>query len=312
MRIVHDGDHGIDDAIATLFLLGRPDVELVAIGTVQGNTYAEQAASNALQLLEVAGRTGIPVAVGARRPLAQPANVTGRAHGRDGLGGRAVPHTDGLAAGSAAEQLVRLAREAPGELTLLATGPLTNVALALMIEPELPRLLRRVVVMGGTVERPGTITAVAETNVAMDPEAAALVHGAGFDLTLVPLDTTMATWLRADDVARLAAAGTPVASFVSSVLAHYLAYYGEQGGNGGCPLHDPSAAVIAVDPDVVTRSVTVPVGVELRGAQTRGQLLVDRRSFAAPEPGAALVRVVLGADRDRIVAQLLDGLLAGS
>jgi purine nucleosidase len=309
VRIVHDGDHGIDDAVATLFLLLRSDVEVVAVGTVHGNAHAAQAASNALQLMEVAGRSGIPVAVGAARPLVQPADVTGLVHGRDGLGGYAVPHTAGLVEVSAAEQLVRLARDEPGALTVVATGPLTNIALSLLLEPRLPGLLRRLVVMGGAVEHPGNITAVAEANVAMDPEAAALVHGAGFDLTLVPLDTSMVTWLRADDVARLAAAPGPVARFVSGVLPHYLAFYAEQGGAGGCPLHDPTAAVIAVEPDVITRSITVPVGVELRGERTRGQLLVDRRSFAAPEPGAATGTVVLAADRDRIVAALLASLL---
>jgi purine nucleosidase len=309
LRLVYDGDHGIDDAVATLFLLGREDVEVVAIGTVHGNAHAAQAASNALQLVEVAGRSGIPVAVGAARPLVQPADVTGLVHGGDGLGGHAVPHGDGLAAVSAAEQLVQLARAEPGELTVVATGPLTNIALALLLEPRLPTLLRRLVVMGGAVEHPGNITAVAEANVAMDPEAAALVLAAGFRLTLVPLDTTMATWWTAEDVARIAAHGTPLTELLTRVLGHYLEFYRRQGGAGGCPLHDPTAAVVAVDPSVVTRAVTVPVGVELAAGATRGMLLVDRRPFAVPDPAAAVTEVVLAADRDRVTGQLLEVLL---
>jgi purine nucleosidase len=309
VRIVHDGDHGIDDAVATLFLLLRSDVEVIAIGTVHGNAHAAQAASNALQLIEVAGRSGVPVAVGAARPLVQPADVTGLVHGRDGLGGHAVPHTAGLVGVSAAEQLVRLARAEPGALTVVATGPLTNIALALLLEPRLPRLLRRLVVMGGAVEHPGNITAVAEANIAMDPEAAALVLAAGFPLTLVPLDTTMATWWTADDVARIAAHGAPLTDLLTGVLAHYLDFYARQGGVGGCPLHDPTAAVVAVDPSVVTRTVTVPVGVELAPGRTRGMLLVDRRPFAVPDPAAPVTDVVLAADRDRVTGQLLDVLL---
>ena len=309
MRIVHDGDHGIDDAVATLFLLGRSDVELVAIGTVHGNAHAGQAASNALQLAELTGHRGVPVAVGAARPLVQPADVTGLVHGLDGLGGYAVPHDGGPAAVSAAEQLVQLARADPGEITVVATGPLTNIALALLLEPRLPGLLRRLVVMGGAVEHPGNITADAEANIAMDPEAAALVLGAGFRLTLVPLDTTMATWWTADDVARIAAHGSPVTDLLTGVLGHYLDFYAQQGGAGGCPLHDPTAAVVALDPSVVTRTSTVPVGVELAPGRTRGMLLVDRRPFARPDPAAAVTEVVLAADRDAITGQLLDVLL---
>jgi len=309
VKVVHDGDHGIDDAIATLFLLGRADVDVVAIGTVHGNAHADQAAANALQLIAAAGRSGIPVAVGAARPLVQPADVTGLVHGRDGLGGQAVPHADGLAAVSAAEQLVQLARAEPGELTVVATGPLTNIALALLLEPRLPGLLRRLVVMGGAVEHPGNITAVAEANIAMDPEAAALVLAAGFPLTLVPLDTTMATWWTADDIARIAAHGSPLTDLVTRVLGHYLEFYALQGGAGGCPLHDPSAAVVAVDPSVVTRSVTVPVGVELAPGQTRGMLLIDRRPFVTPDPASPVAEVVLAADRDAITGRLLDVLL---
>jgi len=309
VRIVFDGDHGIDDAVATLFLLGRADVDVVAIGTVHGNAHADQAASNALQLIAAAGRSGIPVAVGAARPLVQPADVTGLVHGLDGLGGQAVPHRDGLVAVSAAEQLVQLARAEPGELTVVATGPLTNIALALLLEPRLPALLQRLVVMGGAVEHPGNITAVAEANVAMDPEAAALVLAAGFPLTLVPLDTTMDIWWTAADIARIAAHGTPLTDLVTRVLGHYLEFYAVQGGGGGCPLHDPSAAVVAVDPSVVTRSIAVPVGVELAPGRTRGMLLVDRRPFVTPDPAAAVAEVVLAADRDAVTGQLLEVLL---
>ncbi|PKW13324.1 nucleoside hydrolase [Saccharopolyspora spinosa] len=307
VRIICDGDYGIDDALATLFLLGRADVELVAVGTVHGNAPSDAAAANALQVLDVAGRRDIPVAVGAQRPLAQPLDISALVHGEDGLGGQARPvpglHPEPV---SAAEQLVRIAREQPGECTVVATGPLTNLALALLLEPRLPGLVRNVVVMGGTMREPGNFSPFAEANIWHDPEAAALVLGAGWPLTLVGLDVTMRTWLDESDVHRIAAAPGPKAEFAHSILRHYLKFYRGRHARPGCPLHDPSAAVLAVRPDLASCE-EVPVRVELRGEQTRGMLVVDRREFA--EHNVPLIDVATEIDRDGLVAEFLAGLL---
>ncbi|GAA3510833.1 nucleoside hydrolase [Actinocatenispora rupis] len=303
--VIQDGDHGVDDALATLLLAAHPDVRIAAVGSVHGNTGAESAAANAIQVLDVAGLTAVPVAVGARRPLAQPVHLSTLVHGEDGLGGAAQTPDRRPVDASAAEQLVRLARAEPGRYTLVATGPLTNVALALLLEPALPRLLDRIVVMGGALDVPGNITPVAEANIAHDPEAADLVLTCGADVTLVPLDTTMATWLGRTELARIAAASDPRARFATRILAHYLDFYAAH-GRDGCPLHDESAAALTVSPGL-GRYVEVPLRVELRGADTRGMLVADRRVGATPDTPP--VRVATGADRDGVVDLLLAGLL---
>lgn len=302
--VICDGDHGIDDALATLLLAGHPDVRIAAVGTVHGNTGAESAAANAIQVLDVAGLPDVPVAVGARRPLAQPVHLSALVHGEDGLGGAAVPPGREPVAGSAAEQIVRLARAEPGRYTLVATGPLTNVALALLLEPALPELVRRIVVMGGALDVPGNITPVAEANVSHDPEAADLVLTSGAEITLVPLDATMTTWLAQADLDRLAADTGRRARFASAILGHYLDFYSSY-GRPGCPLHDETAAALAVSPGL-GRYVELPLRVELRGAATRGMLVADRRTGAAGDTPP--VRVAVGADRDGVVGLLLDGL----
>jgi purine nucleosidase len=311
-KLILDGDYGIDDALAALYLCHQPEIEIVAVGSVHGNATADAAALNALAVLDIAGRPDVPVAVGARRPLAQPVDISSMVHGDDGLGGKAP----GAAAGRApvewpaAWQLVRAARAHPGQCTVVATGPLTNLALALMLDPDLERLVAGVVVMGGTVEHPGNITPYAEANVAHDPEAADLVLGAAWPVTLVGLDATMGVWLASPELARIEHSDTPSGRFAWAVMQHYLGFYARRHQRPGCPLHDPSAAMVALDPSLATWTET-PVEVELRSPHTRGMLLVDRREFAATERSSRpAVRVVTRLERDRLVNGFLVGLLA--
>ncbi|MET9628132.1 nucleoside hydrolase [Lentzea sp. NPDC006480] len=279
MRIIVDADPGIDDALALYYLRAHPDTEIVAIGTVHGNVPVEQSTANALRLTE---RLGIkaPVAKGAARPLAQPLMTAEDVHGEDGLGGHAgddptTTHTNE----SAAEQLARLARANPGELNLLAIGPLTNVALALQIEPHLPRLLDKVVVMGGALNVPGNITSYAEANFWHDPEAADLVLQAGFeDLTIVGLDVTMAShapgeWLEA----------LPETNYARQILGFYADFYGSFLGRTGFVPHDPLAAAILLDPDLATYRED-RFAIELTGRYTRGALVADQRFLAEGSP----------------------------
>lgn len=311
-KLILDGDYGIDDSLAALFLAHQPDVEILAVGSVHGNATADDAARNALAVLEIAGRPEVPVAVGAGQPLAQPVDISSMVHGVDGLGGFAPippPHRVPVDV-PAAVQLVRTVRATPGECTIVATGPLTNLALALLLDPEVASLVAGVVVMGGTVEHPGNISPYAEANIAHDPEAARLVFGAPWQVTLVGLDVTMATWLEQPDLDRIEASGTAAGRLAWRVMQHYLSFYLGRHGRPGCPVHDPCAAVLAVDPELASW-MEVPVEVELRSDRCRGMLLVDRRAFAASERAAhlPLVRVVTEIDRDRLVCRLLDGLL---
>jgi purine nucleosidase len=301
VRIILDTDPGVDDALAIMYLAANGDAEIVAAGSVHGNVPAPVGARNALRVLELVG-LDVPVAVGAARPFAQPLSTAEFVHGNDGLGGLAGPPPRCQPVpGSAAEQLVRLARAHPGELTVLALGPLTNIALAVLLEPELPRLLRSIVVMGGAVTVPGNITPYADANFYHDPEAADLVLGAGFpDLTLVCLDITEkartdAAWLDAVSVLT-----GPRARFASGLLDHYTGFYQRMLGQRVCTLHDPVAAAVLLDPELATYR-EVPVGVELTGTHTRGQVLADVRQLSrddhiATAAGAGRVPVKLAAD----------------
>lgn len=281
MRIILDTDPGVDDALAIMYLAAQEDAEIVAVGSVHGNVPAPLAAQNALRVLELVGITA-PVAVGAARPLAQPLQTAEFVHGDDGLGGRAGAAPRGTpVAESAAEQLVRLARAEPGELTLLALGPLTNIALAVLLEPDLPKLLRSVVVMGGAVTVPGNITPYAEANFFHDPEAANLVLGAGFaDLTLVGLDVTEQSQVGEDWLTAVGALPGPRGEFATGLLDHYAGFYSRMFGTRTCTLHDPLAAAIMLDPKLATYR-EMPLVIELTGTHTRGQVLSDQRVLAS-------------------------------
>jgi purine nucleosidase len=281
VRLILDTDPGIDDALAIMYLAAQEDAEIVAVGSVHGNVPASVAALNALRVLELV-ELDAPVAVGAARPLAQQLQTAEFVHGEDGLGGHAGPlPTGSLATGSAAEQIVRLARTNPGELTLLALGPLTNVALAVLLEPDLPNLLRSVVVMGGAVTVPGNITPYADANFYHDPEAADLVLGAGFqELVLVALDATEQARVGTEWLAALAEVKNPRADFANKLLDHYGQFYSNMFGEHSCTLHDPLAAAIALDQKLASYR-KMPLGVELTGTHTRGQVVSDLRSISS-------------------------------
>lgn len=302
-----DGDYGVDDAMAALYLAARPDVEIVAVGSVHGNAEAAVAAANALTVLDLAGLGHVPVAVGAARPLAQPVDIRRAVHGDDGLGGAARVPPRSPAGVPAAVQMVEKVRAHPG-CTILATGPLTNLALALLLDPGIATLVERVVVMGGTLDAPGNIGPYAEVNFGLDPEAADLVVTAAWPVTLVGLDVTMQVWLEGGDLDRIRDHASTAAEFVWSILTGYLRHYRERYGRIGCPLHDPTAACLAVDPGLATY-VEVPVRVELDSRVKRGMLVVDRRPGAVVDPGPP-VRVAVGVDSGLVVSRVLAGLLA--
>lgn len=307
MRIVLDCDTGIDDALAILYLAAQPEVSILAAGSVHGNVPAGLAALNTLRVLELAGLPRVPVAVGAGRPLAQPLHTSEHVHGEDGLGNSGLPPPAGRPTGEAAAvQLARLARAEPGALTILATGPLTNLALALLLEPELPRLVRRVVVMGGAVYARGNVNNDAEANAWHDPEAAELVLGAGWPLTLVPLDVTSQVRLTEAEVRRLAASGSSWGRFAAAILRHYLDFYESYYGPRECHLHDPLAAAIAVDPSLAGYRRT-PVRVELRGELTRGATR-GRPLSGAPGPEGPELDVATSVEAERFKANFLSAL----
>lgn len=308
-QLILDMDLGIDDALAVLYLAAQPDLDIVAAGSVHGNTPADFAAGNLLRVLALAGRADVPVALGASRPLVRELHLGAEVHGADGLGDTVAGPAPGAVTGeSAPEQLVRLAREAPGRYDVLATGPLTNLAIALMLEPALPRLVRAVTVMGGAATVPGNMSPTAEANIWHDPEAARLVFEAPWPVTMVGLDVTTQTLLDEAAVATIAAAAphSERARFVTAILRCYLDFYERITGRRACSLHDPSAAAVYADPSLATTVLEADVTVACAD-DARGTTIVDRRAGGGPveTPRAPATRVVLGLDAGRFVPDLV-------
>lgn len=308
MRVFVDCDPGIDDAVALAYLSARPDVEIAGVGAVFGNSGVEVTADNALRLLELYGRPEVPVAWGASRPLVQPPRLAPHVHGGNGLGDVELPTPASKpCAESAAELLVRLARETPGELDVLAVGPLTNLALALGLEPRLPELVRRLVVMGGAVRAPGNVGSHVEANIVNDPEAAEVVFASGFALDLVALDVTMRTVADAEWLAELSRISGERAEHTSAFLDFYADFYTGIFGERKCAMHDPLAAAVLVDPHLVKGSYETPIRVELNGTLTRGMTVADLRPRPR-EDERRPVRVVTDVAEEEFLERMLDSL----
>jgi purine nucleosidase len=293
-ELIFDCDTGIDDAMAILYGAGN-GARFVACTVTHGNVPVEVGTRNTLTVLDSIGLSNVPVHAGAARPMAQPLMTAEWVHGQDGLGDAGIVPSKREPAGTlAAAEIVRLARSRPGELTLVAVGPLTNVGLALLLEPELPRLLRRVVVMGGAVGVPGNASETGEANIWHDPEAAQVLLDAPWDLVLVGLEVTMSTQLPQEALKRVETSPDPRAQLIWRLIQHYMDVYEKSLGERTCVLHDPTAMALALEPELATYRL-VRAAVELRGERSRGQVVADLRSYEpAPvdprEPG--VVRIV--------------------
>ncbi|MEN8583145.1 nucleoside hydrolase [Burkholderia sp. RS01] len=310
-----DCDTGIDDALALAYLLASPQADVRGIGTVSGNVSAAVGARNTLDLLQLAGHAHIPVALGAHDP--QAGTFRGGAphvHGANGIGEVSLEAASvELASETAAEMLVRLAHEHPGTLRILAIGPLTNIAEALRLDPELPRLVEEITIMGGAALAPGNITAAAEANIANDPEAAADVLAADWNITMVPLDVTMSNVLEESHRQELLAASHPVPQALGEMLGHYFRFYEGIFGRACSAMHDPLAAALAVGGVKAAAAPAVRVAVDTTFGPGRGQTVCDLRGLYLdyPEQPGARCRVVLALDGD-FAPHLVETLLSFS
>lgn len=254
LRVILDVDTGIDDAMALALAARSPAIELLAVTTVAGNVPLAETTENTRRVLTHLG-AAVPVHRGLSRPLVRPPLHARHVHGAGGLGNLALPDpARPLAKPSAPEFLVESALAAPGEITAICVGPLTNLAVAIALEPALPAALRRLVIMGGALGR-GNVTPDAEFNIHVDPDAAAQVFAA-CRLTMVGLDVTERTTLTRAAWARLAPLDSPAARLVHGVSAHRFAEQGLSEEH----LHDPLAVGVAIDPSLCrTRRGTLAV-----------------------------------------------------
>lgn len=304
-KIILDCDPGHDDAIAMLLAWGNPDIELVGVTTVMGNQTIEKVTRNALAVARVAGITGVPFARGAHRPLVREVEVADSIHGESGLDGPVLPSAVlELDPRHAVDFIIdTIMASEPGEITLVPTGALTNIALAVRKEPRIASRVKQVVLMGGGVNV-GNWSATSEFNIVIDPEAAHIVFNEAWPLTMVGLDLTHEALATPAVAASIAAVGTAPARFVGELLEFFGHTYRDSQGFEHPPVHDPCAVAFVIDPTVM-ETVRVPLDIELTGTLTLGMTVAD---FRAPAPADCTTQVARNLDHSKFWALVVDAL----
>lgn len=283
-RLIIDTDPGIDDAMAIALACAHPQIELLGLTTVFGNVSAELATRNALGILEQFGFSDVPVAKGAGVPLQQvPLPHPDFVHGKDGLGNIDLPAPKGEALDSdAADFIIEQASAQPGKITLVAVGPLTNVAVALQRDPTLPQKLEKLVVMGGALDEPGNVSPVAEANFLGDPHAADQVFAVEWPATIVGLDVTHKVLLFDSDMGLLQQRSSIYGDLLRRSSHFYIDFYTSTGAarnypEPGCAMHDAAAVVYAIHPELFD-TVSGPVRV-IEDGVAAGQLTMNRKGY---------------------------------
>ena len=294
-KIILDCDPGIDDALAIAFAHGHPGLELVGITTVAGNVGLAKTTANALAVCEFIGAPGTPVTAGCDGPLVRPTIDAREVHGDSGLGGATLPPPmAGPGPGHAIDYIIDTVRAAPGEITLVATGPLTNIALAVRREPRLTDWVRDFVIMGGSANR-GNVTPAAEYNIWADPEAAAAVFRAGWTVTMLGLDVTLRTSATAAVRQRMRDLG-PLGT---ELLLPALEQYRSVREPAGPPVHDVCAVAWVAEPELFGL-VPARVQVETAGPLTAGMTVTDFEvSGGAGQASGGNAMVAMDIDVDR-------------
>ena len=333
--IIIDCDTGIDDSLALLYACASPDAEIIAVTCVAGNVDARQVAENTRAVLELAGRQDVEVALGRETPLVRPLVTTPETHGPRGIGyAELPPPSRPLSGRHAVDVFIEEARRRPGEITLVALGPLTNLAVAVLREPELPRLLKRLVIMGGAYRSPGNTAPTTEWNMSVDPDSAKVVFTAFGGSAGVPrpvalgLDVTERAKLTPEHMTRLArragsrpndalltgeevrpfgpeprsVASKAIIRFVADALRFYMEFHSRFDGFYGAFIHDPLALAAALDPTLV-KTEALTVDVELGGTLTTGETVTDWRRVWGRPPN---VDVAVSADAARFLEQYIE------
>ena len=274
-RILIDTDPGIDDSLAILLALASPELSLEGLSIVHGNCSLEQAVRNGLSILELAGASNIPLAGGCELPLVQPSLLALETHGNTGLGYAELPEPRlQPIAQHGCDFLIEKVMADPGEITLVAIGPLTNVALAIRKDPRFAKSLKELVIMGGAIRHEGNTTALAEFNTFVDPHAAHIVFHAGIPITLAPLDVTYQCILMASDVEQLMRIDSPISKFIKESTDFYMEYHDAYQGIKGCIINDPLALALTFAPGLCEYQ-ELPVDVDISGGVSMGKTFAD-------------------------------------
>ncbi len=324
-KVILDTDPGVDDAMAIAYALAHPQIDLMALTTVFGNVDVVKATRNAQYILDVFGATDVEVAAGSSVPVVQkPKSHAEFVHGEDGIG-NCYPKTDvslnpiakhaQLHELSAADYIVQKARELPGEITLIAVGPLSNVAIALAKEPELPKLIKQLIVMGGNVDEPGNVTPLAEANFFNDPHAADQLLAHDWPMVVVGLDVTHKIMLTDTNLAQLRDEAKSTGDFLWRSSRFYVDFYSQKGAamdsqEPCCAMHDAAAIAYLVLPDAFTlESGSSRV---VNDGMAAGQLAIDRKGYqyALPDwdnrPANA---ACMGVDSERVRHSFLNTII---
>jgi inosine-uridine nucleoside N-ribohydrolase len=285
-RIIIDTDPGVDDALAILLALHSPELQVEALTPVSGNVPLELTLPNALRLLEIAGRTDVPVAAGAATPLVRRLITASYVHGQNGLAGVDFPEPKIKPVPESANELIRrLVRNNPGEISIVAIGPLTNVAMALKTDPELAHMIRSIVIMGGSLSG-GNVTPSAEFNFYVDPEAARIVFDSAVPLTMVGLDVTRKVVMRPEHVVALEAAKNPSSQAAGKIVRRILENKHGNLENGVMAMHDPCTVAHLIDPAILTLTdhyVTIETSGEFTAGESLGYTHAPTRKSAPME-----------------------------
>ena len=304
-KIILDCDPGHDDAIAILLAAHHPDIDLLAITTVAGNQSVDKTTLNALKVCSLANIRDVPVARGMDRPLVRPARHAANIHGESGMDGPNIPEPDiEPAPQHGVDLLIDLLMNSDGDITIVPTGPLTNIATAIRREPAILPRIKAISLMGGAIGV-GNRMPAAEFNIWADPEAAAIVFDCGRPLTMSPLEVTHQALATGEVLDRLRAANRPVASFAADLLIFFGDTYRDVFGFSAPPVHDPCAVAAVIDPDIL-QAHTIRVEIETEGEWTSGRTVCDIYGVLGKEPN---VRVGYALDVPRFWEMLISTIL---
>jgi len=302
-KILFDTDPGIDDACAILLALASPELSLEGLSIVHGNCSAEQGTRNALSVLELANASHIPVARGCELPLVQASLLAPETHGDTGLGYAKLPDPRARPIRQhGIDFLIEKILASPGEITLVAIGPLTNIALAIRQEPRIVEAVKELIIMGGALRHEGNTTALAEFNTYVDPHAAHIVYHAGMPATLVPLDVTYQCVLTPNDVKRLQKVNSPITNFLADATRFYMEFHDEYQKIEGCVINDPLALALTFMPELCSYQ-ELPVDVDISGGISTGKTIADFYNY---EKKAANMKVALGVQAREFIELFLE------